>query len=339
MIRQIGIKETVGNSIPRRPADKHSSGEVDITHRGLTGKSIFEEISIWPGIKMIIADRECRLKMHVDFEIRNAPISFCYSLSQRVLCTINNFQGKKKVTERLPGESVFAYLPNTRGTTQIIPNNRIEGVSIHFDVHAFYELFSETPQCLKDLYSAYNDSTGKCFYHQSRINGEILFILKQILRCPYAGEIRRLYLETKSLELVALKLAELGQNGNASIPVLTRKDLERTKEAYHILIADLDRPPSLCSLSRRVGINRNKLNRGFREIYGDTVFNVLRNVRLSKAWSLLNQTDLSLSEIALSVGYNNQANFTTAFRKQFGKTPKTVRKDSFRCFLSQCNEL
>lgn len=42
---------------------------------------------------------------------------------------------------------------------------------------------------------------------------------------------------------------------------------------------------------------------------------------------MLKSTDMSLSEIALAVGYNSQANFTTAFRKHYGKTPKIVRRE------------
>lgn len=224
---------------------------------------------------------------------------------------------------------MVAYLPKTRGTTSIALGERAIGVSLHFCAHMFYELFNQLPQCLKELCSISGDPTEKRFYQQSRFNKETVVVLKQILECPYEGEIRRLYFESKALELVALKLMELEQDRFSHIPDPNRKDLDRAREAYHILLSNLDHPPSLIGLSRLVGTNRNKLNQGFKTIYGDTVFNVLRNARLSKAWSLLKQTDLSLSEIALSVGYTNQANFTTAFRKQFGKTPKTVRQDVF----------
>ncbi len=238
----------------------------------------------------------------------------------------NGIRGKR-VIERSPGDGVLAYLPKTRGTTAISLGEKNIGVSLHFCTHMFYELFNNPPQCLKELCSAIDDPAGKGFYQQSRFNRETSLALKQILGCPYEGETRRLYFESKALELVTLKLAELEQGSFNNIPNPNHKDLDQAREAYHILLSNLDHPPSLIGLSRLVGINRNKLNRGFKIIYGDTVFNVLRNARLSKAWSLLKQTNLSLSEIALSVGYNNQANFTTAFRKQFGKTPKTVRRD------------
>ncbi len=326
MIRRINIKEADKISMYPGYSGKYPPGEVDITHNEENGESIFENITIRPGIKMIIANRVCRKNLQMDFEIYNAPVSFCYGLSQHIRYTVNNGFGRKKVMERLPGESVLSYLPKTMGAARITPDRKIEGVSIHFNVHTFNELFGEIPGCLKDLFTGYGDSGNKRFYYQSRFNSETFFVLKQVLECPYKGETRRLFYEAKSLELVALKLAELGQKKHMESSELSCKDLARAREAYNILLTNLDHPPSLIDLSRLVGTNRNKLNHGFKKVYGDTAFNVLRHARMSRAWSLLEKTDMSLAEVAFSVGYNNQANFTTAFRRQFGKTPKTVRR-------------
>lgn len=328
MIRYLNVKETNKNTILSGHYENSlPPGEVDITHSYSHGEPLLENISIRPGIKMIIANHECHQNLKMDYDIDRAPVSFCYSLSQRVHCTIISGSGGKKEVKRLPGNGVLAYLPQTRGTTHILPEKRIEGVSIHFNLHTFNKLFNESPQCLKKLSSVFSDPVSKRFYHQSQFSWETFFVLKQILECPYKGETRRLFYEAKSLELVALKLAELGQNDSMDSSVLSRRELDQIREAYHILLTNLDHPPSLVDLSRLVGTNRNRLNRGFKKIYGNTAFNILRYARLSKAWSLLKQTDLSISEIALSVGYNNQANFTAAFRKQFEKTPKTVRRD------------
>lgn len=160
------------------------------------------------------------------------------------------------------------------------------------------------------------------------MNSESAFIIRQILDCPYKGDIRRLFLEAKSIELVALKLAEMERDNDLVRQTdLSRREMECVREAYQILIDRVDTPFRLDQLSRKVGVNRNKLNHGFKQLYGDTVFNVLRSIRLNQAYMLLLDTELSLSEIALCVGYNNQASFTTAFNRQFGKSPKTVRQD------------
>ena len=266
----------------------------------------------------------------MEYEIERAPVSFSYTLSERIRCTIRHGLRSSTVSERVPGDGVLAYLPQTTGTVEIFPDRRVVGVSLHFSVSAFKELFPSLPPFLEHLDADLcGPSASKPVYRQTRFGTDTIHVLDQILRCPYTGNLRRLFFEAKTLELAALKMAEFGQDRAKAPPHPGRRDIDRIHEAYHILATRLDCPPSLVDLSRIVGLNRNKLNCGFKALFGDTAFNLLRYARLSKARSLLKDTDLSLSEIALAVGYNSQANFTTAFRKHYGKTPKAVRMDKY----------
>ena len=316
--RDTGVSESLKTVLP--------PGEVDIIYGDTDGDVLYKNISIRPGIKMVIANHQMHDNLREDYDIDNAPISFSYNLSQQIRNTMTSGGKWKREIKRSPGDAMLAYLPKTRGTNFISSNKRVVGVALHFSPDTFDMLFTRRPQCLRQLHSVSGNPDRKRFYHQSRISRETLLVLKQILECPYNSDTRKLYLEAKSLELVALKLAELDQVTASATQPLKQKDLDRVREAYHILLTRLDQPPGLNDLSRLVGTNRNKLNQGFKEVYGDTVFNVLRNARLSKAQSLLTETELSLSEISLLVGYSSQANFTAAFCRQFGKTPNRVRR-------------
>jgi AraC family transcriptional regulator, transcriptional activator of the genes for pyochelin and ferripyochelin receptors len=303
------------------------------------GVDFFEEINLRPGFVMLIADYAQSGPSKTDFEIDRAPVSFSYNLSQRVRCIMTSSSGGKRRMERSPKDSVLAYLPHTKGTHNMAPDKWVAGVSFHFSVPCFRELFKDVPECLSFLDSPFSSPSGEqCFCHQARFTSEVFFIIHQILRCPYGGDVRKLFLEAKALELVALKLAEMGQDNHRDPSALSRRDSERVREAYHILLDKIERPPGLNDLSLRVGINRNKLNLGFKQLYGDTVFNVLRRIRLRRSWFLLQYTDLSLTEIAFTVGYNNHANFSTAFRRQFGTPPKTVRQCKNRYPFDQASD-
>ncbi|WP_175530322.1 helix-turn-helix domain-containing protein [Desulfobacula phenolica] len=321
MIRQINIRKQGSDSTKPNHFEK-----IDITHSDSNGESFFENISLRPGLRLIISKREISRNFRMIYEIGNAPVSFCYNLSFRNRCTITEGDKKGMVMERVPGDSVLAYLPETKGIIETLPGKQKLGISIHFSVQSFRDLFMQLPQCLTPILTDLN--TTQSFYQQSAFNKETALVLQQIIACPYQGEIQRLFFESKALELVALKLMEMGEYQDNYPSNLSRPDSEQIREAYHILTSRIESPPSLNDLSRQVGINRNKLNQGFKLIYGDTVFNTLRNIRLNRARTLLLNTELSLSEIAFSVGYNNQANFTTAFRRQCGKTPKSVRLES-----------
>jgi AraC-like DNA-binding protein len=64
----------------------------------------------------------------------------------------------------------------------------------------------------------------------------------------------------------------------------------------------MEAPLSLPELAGYAGINETKLKRGFRKVYGTSVFGYLRNQRLDKARILLETGDMNVSEVAYSVG-------------------------------------
>ena len=148
--------------------------------------------------------------------------------------------------------------------------------------------------------------------------------IHQILDCPYRGSLRRLYLESKTLELITHNLAQLvvDKNGHDKTFILQSDDIERVREARNVLIYDLEKPPTLLELARRVGINKNKLNQGFRHIFGTSVFDYLRIRRLEQARQLLENREKNVTEAAFEVGYAQQRNFSRAFKKHFGTNPK-----------------
>ena len=63
-----------------------------------------------------------------------------------------------------------------------------------------------------------------------------------------------------------------------------------------------------------------KLNRCFRQVYGMTGFEYLRNERLNRARQMLDH-GLNVTETAYAVGYESISHFSQAFKKQFGASP------------------
>jgi len=158
-------------------------------------------------------------------------------------------------------------------------------------------------------------------------------VIRQILNCPYQGLMKRIYLESKVMELITLRLEQFLQDSRTISPFgsLQTDDIDRIYEAKTLLIQQLDQPPSVEALARKVGLNRRKLNDGFREVLGTTPFSYLRNYRLEQARQLLATSELSVEEIALKVGYLSRGNFATAFRKKFGMNPKPYQLQQRNC--------
>lgn len=86
------------------------------------------------------------------------------------------------------------------------------------------------------------------------------------------------------------------------------------------------------------GIGVQGLQRRLR-VTGYTYKNVLEIARRDRAITLLTQTQLPVSEIALSLGYEEHSNFTRAFQRWMGCSPTTYRtKNGFDSLLNPFRE-
>ena len=74
-------------------------------------------------------------------------------------------------------------------------------------------------------------------------------------------------------------------------------------------------------LAREVGLSRVQLHRKMKDITGVSTSAFIRNLRMKKAAALLQEGKLNIAEIADAVGFDNQANFSTVFKKFYGMSP------------------
>lgn len=83
---------------------------------------------------------------------------------------------------------------------------------------------------------------------------------------------------------------------------------------------------SLSDLARAACLSPNHLLRTFREAFGQTPHQFLTQCRLDRAKQLLEATDLPVTEICFSVGFESLGSFGTLFRRCHGRTPAECRK-------------
>ncbi|AFZ54141.1 helix-turn-helix transcriptional regulator [Cyanobacterium aponinum] len=166
------------------------------------------------------------------------------------------------------------------------------------------------------------------YYDQGNITREMQKILRQILNCPYQGFMKQIYLESKSVELIALHCQQFQQNQLQDCRLQTGNlsDIDRIYQAKEILLKNLENPPTLMELSRRVGLNDFKLKRGFRELFGTSTFKYLHDYRLEQAKQLLTSGEMKVEDVALKVGFNSRSYFASAFRQKYGVNPKQFQK-------------
>lgn len=72
-------------------------------------------------------------------------------------------------------------------------------------------------------------------------------------------------------------------------------------------------------------ISKTKLFTKLKNLTGLSITHFMRKIRLNNAKKLLSQTNMTISEIAYSVGFNDPKYFTRVFGEEFGMSPKEVR--------------
>jgi AraC-like DNA-binding protein len=153
---------------------------------------------------------------------------------------------------------------------------------------------------------------------------QLFRVLEEIANADVRGRARPLWLEAKSLELVALMADELAEAEQSRRPLMSAHDLERFERVRRRLVERLDEPPTLAELARAGGFNETKLKGGFRALFGTSVFAYLRRARMEEARRLLRERRLNVTEVAGRVGYSNPSKFAAAFRRELGVSPSEL---------------
>ncbi len=132
----------------------------------------------------------------------------------------------------------------------------------------------------------------------------------------------RLLIHAAALEFLAWHLDTYRPKAESeTLSIRERKLLMAARER---LLQDLSDPPTIAELARETGLNQLKLKRGFKAVFGHSIYALFQRERMDRARELLQRH--GVTETAMMLGYSNVSHFSVAFRKQFGVLPREVRR-------------
>lgn len=102
------------------------------------------------------------------------------------------------------------------------------------------------------------------------------------------------------------------------------------RQVHRWLLEHLDQKITIEELSRRFLVNPTTLKAAFKEVYGTSLAAHIKEHRMAEAARLLRQTDRSVAQIALAVGYSSQSRFSESFKEAYGMLPKDYRRNDSR---------
>ncbi len=140
----------------------------------------------------------------------------------------------------------------------------------------------------------YSDSLANIF-----VNAQTQMLLLYSLDC----------MDDKELDVIACKFLS------------NEADREKVMKAREVLLQHIGEPITIKQLSRKVAMNECYLKKGFKEMFGTTIFDFYQSQRMEHAKYLLYEKGLSVTEVSMLLGYSSISHFSTAFKKHTGLKP------------------
>ena len=108
-----------------------------------------------------------------------------------------------------------------------------------------------------------------------------------------------------------------------------QSDIIRMRNVHQYILENLNQTlPSLPSIARQFNLNEYKLKKGFKELYGTSIFKFHLEKRLEMALLMIQNTPMSLKSVALQFGFRNYTHFSKAFKIKFGVKPSAYKNNS-----------
>jgi|SRR6185312_12473426 len=150
-------------------------------------------------------------------------------------------------------------------------------------------------------------------------------VLKSVMEYQFRDSLAARYYDSYMHILLLLLLEQLSAPGGAP-PLFSAAEIEKAHEARRLLTAEYQKNYTIAALSRKLATNPYKLKKTFKQLFGVSIGKYKKAAFMEYARQLLLDTDNTIDEIAMLLGYGAQSNFTSAFKNHFGCPPGWMRR-------------
>ena len=285
----------------------------------LNNESIFDTLPLYPGIELsFIHLKTDKIAFHHKALDHMLEINYCHSGRIGWQLTNGNF------IYLGPGDFSLHTMKTCAESVMTLPNGDYEGLTICIDLD---KLTIDPPDLL-----ANTGITGDFLYDKFCQNGMFSSFSRNSKTENIFGsfygkpdQLQNSYNKLKVIELL-LYLCELNISGKNQLSEYQSEQIELIRTIHEQLISNLDKRFTIEELSKQYLINTTTLKNMFKAVYGTSIASHVKTHRLEKAAELLRNTQESIADIALQVGYGSQSKFSSSFMEQYHMLPSEYRK-------------
>ncbi|TCO73123.1 helix-turn-helix domain-containing protein [Marinisporobacter balticus] len=264
------------------------------------------------------------LKMEMDFDNRASDddileVGYCYSGDTKILSLPDYKEYRFKEGD------LFIYKTLNKLDYFKFKYINCKAISIHMNFNIIKNAINSIreDQLITDWQKNIKSIFNENILIIEKASYDLRKIAQQIDAISSDNMIGYMKLKLKTIEFLATFLEE---KAKGNFKHIKNKEVQRITKAKEIIDENIENTPSVKELAVKLNTSVYKLQKGFKDITGDTVYAYIKKVKIEKAKYLLKNTDMSILEITNEIGYENPSKFSNLFKRYNDITPLKYRK-------------
>lgn len=308
---------------------QHSCNEHFLEIPEQFGEGEIRGINFDNGLGLIVYNVVFKEDIRLEFTIDQVhPVKFIYSLQGSLSHLFAEENEIHSITEY--SCAIVASEKNGGHIIEFEKNTAYEIISIEIDRKVFSErIHCEIEDWNSKLQDLFTDLEGeKQFYHLGSCGVYFKDILQDFEKYKDFFLARKLNLQSITLQMFINQLAQFDDDlaNDSDRTILRIEELRRVEETAIFIQNNLAADLSIKCLSKKSGLNPNKLQTGFKHLYNTTINEFVTNARLEKSNILLKNKEHNVAEVVSLIGLESNSYFSKIYKKKYGISPKKYKK-------------
>lgn len=238
-------------------------------------------------------------------ELRFCVAGNVYCRQKEIECDSCKLNASRTCPQRVPSVDILSFRFSTVHLSRFIKPGKMGNQQLTDDILNFRH------------HSSFSKTLSLC--------GRTRIVLESLLNNNYTGSMENIYINAQTQMLLLYSLeCMVGEKEVDSFQckfLANEADREKIIKAREVLLQHIGEPLTIKELSRKVAINECYLKKGFKEMFGTTIFDFYQSQRMEHARYLLYEKGLSVTDVSMLLGYSSISHFSTAFKKHTGLKP------------------
>ena len=300
VLERIGLLAEIAS-----PAIKESNDHKYVLRKNI-GTGYIQKIDLGPLLHIMISQYELKNEM----VLKRPKVAEEYGGKKIITFSFRNVKQLPSVMVSSADMDLEIFTPANIPTSNII-------ITIHSDL-------------LKDLIHQKGSHTlwdniisgNQPFIYEEIGSAEIQILAAAIIEARVLGELSNFYYRVKAEELIFLFFRVFLNRSAIPAYPLNIADVKIIYQIRDKIISDLSITPNLAELIQLSAMSESKMQRLFKQIFGNTIYNYHQLLRIKEAARLIKDENMSVSEAGYKLNFSNLSYFSRLFEKHIGLKPK-----------------